>query len=387
MQQSTGPLAGIDVVEIAGIGPGPFAAMMLADMGARVTRVDRLTGPTASFDIDPTRDALSRNRRSIAVDLKSPAGREIVLRLCKSSAILLEGFRPGVMERLGLGPDVCLEANPALVYGRVTGWGQTGPLAQAAGHDINYIALSGALHAMGRAHEPPAPPLNLVGDYGAGAMMLVTGVLAALVHARTTGRGQVVDAAILDGTALFMTVFLSLRQMGFWRDERASNLLDSGAYFYDCYKTRDGKFLSVGSLEPKFFAELLRIAGLDPAKFTQAPQERWPELREELARVIAQRDLAEWTAMFEGSDACVAPVLSMTEAAQHPHNVAREIFVRKFGLDQAAPAPRFSATPSSIRTPPPSIGEHTHDVLAELGYSQQQIDELVSAGVCLQAED
>ncbi len=386
MSMATGPLAGLKIIEMAAIGPGPFAAMLLADMGADVTRVDRICGPTASFDIDPAQDVLSRSRRSIAVDLKSEAGRDVVLRMCESAAVLIEGFRPGVMERLGIGPQQCLQVNPALVYGRVTGWGQTGPLSQTAGHDINFLALSGCLHGMGRANEPPAPPLNLVGDYGGGAMLLVAGVLAAVIHARTTGRGQVVDAAILDGSALFMSVFMGLRNMGFWHDERASNLLDSGAYFYDCYTTRDGKYLSVGALEPKFFAQLLQLAGLDPAHYTQEPQHRWPELRVQLARVIAQRDRAEWTELFAGSDACVAPVLTMAEAPHHPHNAAREVFIRRFGVEQPAPAPRFSATPSSVRIPPPLIGEHTREVLTEAGYSQQHIDLLLQTGACAAAE-
>jgi alpha-methylacyl-CoA racemase len=382
---NTGPLAGLQVIEVAGIGPGPFAAMVLGDMGADVIRVDRIGKATASFDIDPARDLLSRNRRSLALDLKSAAGREMVLRLCERAGVLIEGFRPGVMERLGLGPQECMRANPALVYGRITGWGQTGPLAKAAGHDINFIALSGCLHAMGRAREPPAPPLNLVGDYGAGAMLLVAGVLAAVVHARASGRGQVVDAAILDGSALFMTVFMSLKNMGLWSEERASNLLDGGAYFYDCYITRDGKYLSIGALEPQFFAELLRIAELDPATFMQGDPSRWPLLRAQLARVILQRTREEWTAMFGATDACVAPVLSIAEAPGHAHNVAREVFIHRFGLDQPAPAPRFSETPSSVRLPPPRIGLHTREILFELGVSSVDIDAMMLAGECADA--
>jgi alpha-methylacyl-CoA racemase len=382
---NTGPLSGLKVIEVAGIGPGPFAAMVLADMGADVIRVDRIDKATASFDIDPARDILSRNRRSLALDLKSTAGQKVVLRLCKQAGVLIEGFRPGVMERLGLGPDDCMQANPALVYGRITGWGQTGPLAKSAGHDINYIALSGCLHAMGRAHEPPAPPLNLVGDYGAGAMLLVAGVLAAVIHAHASGRGQVVDAAILDGSALFTSAFMGLRDMGLWSDERASNLLDGGAYFYDCYLTRDGKYLSIGSLEPQFFAELLRIAELDPATFVQGDPSRWPALRAQLARVILQRNRDEWTVIFDGTDACVAPVLSMAEAPGHAHNVAREVFIHRFGVNQPAPAPRFSATPSSVRLPPPRIGQHTRDILSELSFSCADIDAMLLAGACAEA--
>jgi alpha-methylacyl-CoA racemase len=382
---NTGPLTGLKVIEVAGIGPGPFAAMVLADMGADVIRVDRIGKATASFDIDPERDILSRNRRSLAVDLKSAAGNKVVLRLCEHSSVLIEGFRPGVMERLGLGPGDCMQANPALVYGRVTGWGQTGPLAKSAGHDINYIALSGCLHAMGRAHELPAPPLNLVGDYGGGAMLLVAGVLAAVMHARASGRGQVVDAAILDGSALFTSAFMGLRNMGLWSDKRASNLLDGGAYFYDCYLTRDGKYLSIGSLEPKFFTELLRIAQLDPATFVQGDPSRWPALRGQLATVILQRNRDEWAAIFDGTDACVAPVLSMAEAPGHAHNVAREVFIHRFGVNQPAPAPRFSATPSSVRLPPPRIGEHTRDILSELSFSCADIDAMLLAGACAEA--
>jgi alpha-methylacyl-CoA racemase len=385
MTHPPGPLAGTRIIEIAGIGPGPFAAMLLADMGADVIRVDRLAGPTASFDVDPKRDILSRNRRSIALDLKTAGGREIVLRLCASAAALIEGFRPGVMERLGLGPRECLDANHALVYGRITGWGQTGPLAGTAGHDINYIALSGALHGIGRAGEPPVPPLNLVGDYGGGAMLLASGVLAAMLHARTTGRGQVVDAAILDGTSLFMAVFMGLKTMGFWSDARAANLLDGGAYFYDCYVTRDGKYLSIGALEPKFFAELLRIAGLDPATYTQGDSAQWPALRARLAQVILQRDRDEWTALFRNSDACVAPVLSLEETPRHPHHVARETFIDRFGMLQPAPAPRFSETPGSVRSPPPAIGAHTRSILTELDFSGETIDALFRDGACTEA--
>lgn len=381
MNDAVGALAGLRVIEIAGIGPCPFAAMLLADMGAQVTRIDRVGGPTASFAIDPAVDILSRNRRSIAVNLKSAVGRDIVLSLCRSAAILIEGFRPGVMERLGLGPEQCLQANPALVYGRATGWGQTGPLAETAGHDVNFIALSGCLFGMGRAHEPPTPPLNLVGDYGAGAMFLVAGVLAAVICARESGRGQVVDAAIVDGAALFMSAFMGLSRMGLWREERAANLLDSGAYFYDCYATRDGKYLSIGALEPKFFAEFVKGAGLDPHEYTQQP-ERWPVLRDKLAHAIARRDRDEWAAIFAGSDACVAPVLSLSEAARHPHNAARAVFVERFGLEQPAPAPRFGNTPSSVRLPPPLIGEHTRDILAELGYSAADIETIIDSGEC-----
>ena len=376
-----GPLAGITVIEMAAIGPVPFAAMVLADLGADVIRVDRLGQPTASFPIDPTKDVLSRNRRSIALDLKHPEAREAVLELCNGASALIEGFRPGVMERLGLGPEPCLRRNPALVYGRMTGWGQTGPLATTAGHDLNFIALSGCLAAIGRSSEPPVPPLNFVGDYGGGAMSLLAGVLAALLSAQRTGRGQVVDAAIVDGSALFLSAFMGLRQMGFWRTERGTNLLDSGAYFYDCYATRDGRYLAVGALEPKFFAEFLVRLGLDPAEWPQDAPEHWPRLRIELTRIIRQRDQAQWMEVFEGSDACVAPILSMEEAPAHPHNRARGVFVEQFGMVQPAPAPRFSATPGAIRSPPPRIGQHTRQILLDQGYSNPTVDELLRTGV------
>jgi alpha-methylacyl-CoA racemase len=377
-----GPLSGMRIVEMAGIGPGPFAAMVLADMGADVIRIDRLEGATQSFDVDPTLDILSRNRRSIAIDVKSPAGRDVALSLIGRADALIEGFRPGVMERLGLGPVECLRSNPALVYGRITGWGQAGPWAKRAGHDINYVALAGALHGMGRADGAPAPPLNLVGDYGGGAMFLVTGILAGIIHARASGEGQVVDAAILDGSALFMAAFMGLKAMGFWTDERASNLLDGGAYFYDCYTTKDGKYLSVGALEPKFFAELLRIGGLDPSIFRQDDPERWPELHALLGNIIAGRSRDEWERLFEGSDACVAPVLALSEAPSHPHNRARETFIDRFGQTQPAPAPRFSATPSGVRLKPPAIGADTRDILRELEFPAAEIERLIDARTC-----
>jgi alpha-methylacyl-CoA racemase len=381
----SGPLSGMRIIEVAGIGPGPFAAMLLADMGADVIRVDRIGAATASFDIDPALDILSRNRRSIALDLKTPGGCDVLLRLCKTATALIEGFRPGVMERLGLGPAECMRANPALVYGRITGWGQTGPLARSAGHDINYIALSGCLHGIGRAGEPPVPPLNLVGDYGGGAMFLATGILAAVIHARATGQGQIVDAAILDGSALFLSAFMGLRSMGFWSDARAANLLDGGAYFYDCYITRDGKYLSIGALEPRFFAELLRITGLDAATYVQDDPVQWPALRARLAEVILGRDRDEWVTVFGTADACVAPVLSMEEAPRHPHNIARGTFINRFDMLQPAPAPRFSETPGSVRSPPPLIGAHTRTILAELHVSGAAIDTLMRDGACAEA--
>jgi alpha-methylacyl-CoA racemase len=380
------PLSGITVIEMAAIGPTPFAAMMLSDLGAEVIRIDRIGQPAASFPIDPTRDVLSRNRSSVALDLKQSTAWEIVLKLCANAAVLVEGFRPGVMERLGLGPQECLQRNPALVYGRMTGWGQTGPLARTAGHDLNFIALSGCLHGIGRADSPPVPPVNFVGDYGGGGMLLVAGVLAALLQAQRSGRGQVVDAAIVDGSALFLSAFIGLQQMGFWSTQRASNLLDTGAYFYDCYTTRDGKYLSVAALEPKFFRELLSKLGLDPQHWSQQSPERHQGLRAELQQIIRQHDQAHWTALFEGSDCCVTPVLTMDEAPQHPHNRARQVFVEEFGMTQPAPAPRFSATPGRIRSRPPRIGEHTRLVLRAHGYSDAEVEELIQSGAVATAD-
>jgi alpha-methylacyl-CoA racemase len=384
---ATGPLAGTVLIEMAGIGPVPFAAMLLGDLGADVIRVDRLGAPTGSFDIDPRKDLLSRNRRSIAVDLKQTAGQEVVHRLCSRAHALLEGFRPGVMERLNLGPDDCHAVNPDLVYGRMTGWGQEGPWAPRAGHDLDYIALSGALHGVGRAADVPVPPLNLVGDYGGGAMFLAVGVLAALLRVRGGGRGQVVDAAILDGSALFTTPFLGLRAMGHWSDERGGNLLDGTAPFYDTYRTKDGRFLAIGALEPKFFAELMRLAGLEPTEFRQADTAGWAVQKARLAAHIASKTRAEWERIFEGSDACVAPVLSLEEAPTHPHNVAREVFVEAFGTRQPAPAPRFSDSPGNIRRPPPAIGQDTREILQSLGYGAGELESLIRNGACSAAED
>ena len=385
-----GPLSGISVVEMAGIGPGPFAGMMLADLGATVTRVDRLSvgggeGPRAMAS--GRADVVSRGRRSIAVDLKMAGGIELVLRLIDSADTLIEGYRPGVMERLGLGPDVCLGRNPRLVYGRMTGWGQEGPLAKAAGHDINYISLSGVLGAIGRHGEAPVPPLNLVGDYGGGGMLLAYGVVAALLSAARTGAGQVVDAAMVDGAAVLMTQFFGMKAHGRWSEDRGSNLLDTGAPFYDVYATADGGFMSVGPLEPAFFAILLQRLGIDDIDVsTQYDPRSWPVLRHRLAREFASRTRAVSEALFAGVDGCVMPVLSMSEAPQHPHNVARGTFVTRDGVLQPAPAPRFSATPTRLELPPPTVGEHTEAVLAELGLSDQEVQRLREAGVLASAE-
>ncbi|MDP2627263.1 MAG: CaiB/BaiF CoA-transferase family protein [Candidatus Rokubacteria bacterium] len=378
---STGPLAGIKVVEIAGIGPGPFCAMMLADMGAEVLRVDRTAEADIGFAGDPRKSLLNRGRRSVAVDLKNAAGIGAVKRLVAGADALIEGFRPGVMERLGLGPDECLAANPRLVYGRMTGWGQDGPIARAAGHDINYIALSGVLHAIGRHGGPPVPPLNLVGDFGGGGMYLAFGVVCALLEAGRSGRGQVVDASMVDGSASLSTAIFGLRAMGIWSEERGDNLLDSGAPWYDVYETKDDKYVAIGSLERRFYGELMRLTGLgsdNPP--TQWDRTQWPELRARLTAVFKAKTRDEWCAIMEGSDVCFAPVLSYAEAPQHPHNRARATFVEVDGIEQPAPAPRFSRTPPAIQRPPARPGEHTDEALADWGFSATDIAALRTAG-------
>lgn len=377
-----GPLAGLKVIEFAGIGPGPFAAMLFADMGAEVVRVERrgtARRPLSLLSAGPF-DVLNRGRRAIAVDLKRPAGVKVALRLVAGADALIEGFRPGVMERLGLGPDVCLAANPALVYGRMTGWGQTGPLAHAAGHDINYIALSGALHAIG-APDQPLPPLNLVGDFGGGALLLAWGMMAALWEARTSGQGQVVDAAMTDGAALLMAMIYGVKAGGLWSNERGANLLDGGAPFYATYTCADGKFLAVGSIEPAFYRLLLEKAGIaDPHLAGQYDLSAWPVQRDKLAAIFATRPRHEWCALLEGTDACVSPVLDLDEAPLHPHNQARQAFVVVDDVLQPAPAPRLSRTPAAIRNAPPLPGQDTCAVLADWGFAQEEIDALLQEG-------
>ena len=372
-----GPLAGTRIVEIAGIGPGPFCAMMLADLGAEVLRVDRAERARLPRADGPNLDLLNRGRRSVAVDLKSPAGVEVVLRLVEKADALIEGFRPGVMERLGLGPDVCLARNPGLVFGRMTGWGQEGPLAKAAGHDLNYIALTGALHAIGRADSPPPPPLNLVGDFGGGGLMLAYGILAALLERARSGKGQVVDAAMVDGAAALMAIIFGAHASGWWRDERASNMLDGGAHFYDCYETKDGKYVSIGSIEPQFYAQLLELTGLQGEALPhQMDRSGWPKLKERMTAIFKTKTRDEWCELMEGTDVCFAPVLSLAEAPEHAHLKARGTFVEVEGVRQPGPAPRFSRTPGVIERPPAHAGEHTDEALADWGFANGEIAKL-----------
>ena len=370
-----GPLSGIKVVELQGIGPGPFCGMMLADMGATVIRVDRAANVPAAAPDAPSLDILARGRQSIAVDLKHPDGVQTVLDLVGGADALIEGFRPGVMERLGLGPEVCLARNPRLVYGRMTGWGQEGPYAQMAGHDINYIALAGALAHIGRAGEAPVPPLNLVGDFGGGGMLLAFGIACGLVEAKLSGRGQVVDAAMVDGSAILMAMFAGMFSSGAFTERRGENLLDTGSHFYDVYETADGEYVSLGSIEPQFYAELLRLSGLGeqtdlPAQLDQA---QWPVMKDRVAAVMRSKTRAEWCEIMEGSDVCFAPVLTMQEAAAHPHNVHRSTYIDVAGISQPAPAPRFSRTAPAVQGPPAWPGQHTDEVLMAFGFSEADI--------------
>ena len=376
-----GPLQGIKVVELAGIGPAPMCAMLLADLGAEVIRVDRLAPADLGIDSGRQYNLLERSRRSIAVDLKSAEGVEVVLKLAERADALIEGFRPGVTERLGLGPDVCLARNPRLVYGRMTGWGQDGPMAHAAGHDINYIALTGVLDAIGTAGGQPVPPLNLVGDFGGGALYLAFGVLAGLLEARTSGQGQVIDAAMVDGAASLLTAIYGMFGSGSWQLERGTNILDTGAHFYGTYECADGKWISIGSIEAKFHAELLEKLGLEESDIPdRMDRSRWVEHKKRLTELFLSKTRDEWCAVMEGSDVCFAPVLSMAEAPSHPHNVARGTFVEVDGVVQPGPAPRFSRTPGQVQSPPPDPGQHTEAILADWGWSADQIATLRSAG-------
>ncbi|MBV1873898.1 MAG: CoA transferase [Gammaproteobacteria bacterium] len=373
-----GPLAGVKVIEIAGIGPGPFCGMMLADMGAEVTRIDRAGGGLGGAIPN---DVLNRGRRSVAVNLKSPEGVEVVLRLCEKADIIFEGFRPGVAERLGIGPDACLARNPKIVYGRMTGWGQDGPMANAAGHDINYISLTGALHGIGRKGERPVPPLNLVGDFGGGAMYLAFGLMCALIESQKSGKGQVVDAAMVDGAASLMSMFWTFSNMGMHVDDRESNMLDGATHFYDTYETKDGKYISLGSIEPQFYRLLIEKAELDPKTFApQMVNAKWPELKAELTEVFKGKTRDEWCEIMEGTDVCFAPVLSLKEAPEHPHMKARKTFVELDGFTQPAPAPRFSRTVPTLTTSGRKAGEDTVEVLTKFGFGSDEIETLKENG-------
>ncbi len=387
-----GPLSGIRILEIAGIGPGPFAAMMLADMGAEVVRVDRAQAVRDNVTGSHW-DVMLRGRRNIALDLKHPEGVETLLALVERADAIIEGFRPGVMERLGVGPDQCLARNPKLVFGRMTGWGQEGPYANSAGHDINYIALAGALAHFGRAGEPPTPPLNMVGDFGGGGMLLAYGVVCALLESQRSGKGQVVDAAMVDGSAVLMSMFWGFKNIGmFDENARGTNLLDTGAHFYDVFECADGEWVSIGSIEPQFYALLLEKTGItggtgspDATEFAaQMDRSKWPQLKEKLAAVFRTKTRAQWNEIMEGTDVCYAPVLRMSEAAEHPHNVARNTFVEVGGITQPAPAPRYSRTTTNVPTPPAHAGEHTRAVLAEWGFGAARIDVLIAAGAARQ---
>jgi alpha-methylacyl-CoA racemase len=377
----SGPLTGIRVVELAAIGPAPYGVMLLADLGAEVVRIDRAAAVQGGLGAEASMVGLSRNRRSVAIDLKSPAGVELVQRLSAGADVVVEGFRPGVAERLGIGPDVLCGANPRLVYARMTGWGQDGPLAPRAGHDLDYAALTGALHTVGRPGEPPPPPVNYLADFGGGGTFLAIGVLAALVERSVSGRGQVVDVAMVDGVASQTAFLHGLLALGAWSTERGTNLLDGGAPFYDTYRCADGGFVAVAALEPQFYAELCARLDLDPAAWPQHDRDRWPALREELTRSFARRSRDDWAAHFADSDACVAPVLDLAEAPAHPHHRARGTFAEVGGALQPSPAPRLSRTPGAIDRPPPRPGEHTDEVLGELGLDADAIAALREADV------
>jgi alpha-methylacyl-CoA racemase len=379
-----GPLAGIKIVELAGIGPGPFCAMLLADMGAEVVRVDRAANVGTDTDRDGN-DArfnlLTRGRRNIAVDLKNRDGVNAVLRLIDQADALIEGFRPGVMERLGLGPDICLKRNAKLVYGRMTGWGQDGPIAHVAGHDINYIALSGVLATIGSAGGPPVPPLNLVGDFGGGALYLAMGVLAGILSAKTTGKGQVIDCSMVEGSASLMTMMYAALASGAWVEERGRNRTDGGAHFYHVYETKDGEHVAIGSIEPQFYRLLLTHTGLEGAELPpQSDRAQWPAMQQRFAAIFRQKSRDEWVAIMQDTDICFAPVLRMSEAICHEHNRHRDSFVEIDGIAQPAPAPRFLGTPTVVQRPPARVGENTDEILRDWGFSAGEIAALHQSG-------
>jgi len=372
-----GPLKGLQIIEMAGIGPAPFCGMVLSDLGANVIRIDRVT----SAGSVSRQEASNRGKKSIAVDLKTTKGIEVVLNLVEASDALFEGFRPGVMEKLGLGPDVCLQKNKKIVFGRMTGWGQEGPLAFAAGHDINYISLSGVLATIGRPGSPPVPPLNLIGDYGGGGMLLALGLVAALFETKSSGKGQVIDAAMVDGSALLMTMIYTMRGMGLWKDSLGSNFLDGGAHFYDTYECKDGKYISIASIEPKFYQLLREITPLEDSIFDdQLSRESWPEQKKALKEIFLKKTQQEWCDLMEGTDICFAPVLNMAEAPEHPHNKARDTFIELEGIIQPAPAPRFSRTVPEVYPAPAYVGEHTEEVLKSIGMQDSDIEDLKASG-------
>ena len=382
----TGPLNGLRVVEMGGIGPAPFAGGLLGDLGADVVRIDRLARPGVEPETPPRFDFYNRNKRSIALDLKQPAAVEATLKLVARADALIEGFRPGVMERLGLGPEICLTRNPRLVFARMTGWGQEGPIAREAGHDINYLALTGALHCLGEADRPPSPPLNLVADLGGGAMYLVVGLLAAVIEARQSGRGQTIDVAMIDGVTHLMSAFQAYRQQGSWTEERADNIVDGGAPFYGSYQTRDGKYVAVGAIEPQFYASLLACMGLDPADLPpQNDRASWPATRARFAEVFRTRAREEWVAAAAGRDACLAPVLSIDEAPNHPQMRARDVYAWFDGLRHPSPAPRFGRTPAGLRRATPPAGGDSREALSDWGLSPAEISALAAANAMTQA--
>jgi len=380
-----GPLTGYRVIELAGIGPGPMCAMLLSDMGADVIRIDRTADAGLGIAMEQKWALLNRGRKSIAFDLKKPEAIEALLKMVEKADALIEGYRPGVTERLGLGPDVCLKRNPRLVYGRMTGWGQEGPMAHAAGHDINYIALSGALHSIGRRGEAPVPPLNLVGDFGGGALYLALGVVAGILEAQKSGKGQIVDAAMVDGAASLMTAIYGIHGSGRWTDNRGDNILDTGAHYYDVYETKDGKYISIGSIETKFYDELLELSGLKKEELArQNDRDAWPAMKQKVSAVFKTKTRDEWCKIMEGSDVCFAPVLSMTEAPKHPHNKHRGTFIEDDGVIQPGPAPRFSRTPSKIQRPPARPGEHSEEALREWGFNAAEVEQLRKVGAYVQ---
>lgn len=382
---ATGPLSGIKVIEMAGKGPAPFCAMLLADFGADVLRIERPEPPGREYAdyIDP----LLRGRRSVGVDLKRPGGAETVLDLVEKADALIEGFRPGVMERLGIGPDDCQARNPALVFGRVTGWGRNGPLAQASGHDLNYIAITGALHAIGQAGHPPPSPLALIGDFGGGGMFLALGVVAAILEARQSGRGQVVDATMVEGVSSLMTFVYGLKGAGWWRDQREANMLDGGAHFYSTYETKDGGYISLAPIEPQFHSELINLLEIDESELpARMDRTGWPLWKDKLRRIFKQKTREQWCELLEGTDVCFAPVLTMEEAPRHPQNMAQGTFTEYDGVLQPAPTPNFARTPAAIQRRPPKPGEHTAEALSDWGLNSDKIDQLLESGAIVQRQ-